>query len=119
MYYTKLILEETETMSTDDAYRLAIEKRWEFIDDGNGRSKYMQIGADSTWISNDAYNQDQPQVNQGPDSHSTFLGPSISYFALIKVWNTEAAAQGWVDAVEALQLPGVTISYHGTTDPSI
>lgn len=123
MYYTKLIIEDHAEMTLNDAYQLAMEERWKLISDGNGRTKYNQITVDGTWILNDAledFNAQQSKQNWDEKWASQLVfAPQTIYHALIKVWNTESAAQAWVAAVEALDLPGVTISYHGTTDPTV
>jgi hypothetical protein len=120
MYYTKIILEETDTMSVNDVFRLILEERWKFIDDGNGRTRYRCKSPDQEWTENLSYNNPAVEVKSYVDAWTDdFFDPSVVYLGMIKIWNTQSAAQGWVAAVQTLDLPGVTISYHGTTDPSI
>lgn len=124
MYYTKIIIEDCEEMPLNDAYQIVMGERWNFLEDGNGRTKYNQAdSANEPWILNDSF-EEIDAVASKEIWDTNWAGQAVfpagqTYHALIKIWNTQAAAQGWVAAVQAHNLPGVTISYHGTTDPSI
>jgi hypothetical protein len=121
MYYTQIIIEDHAEATVNDNFVSVLTERWKFIEDGNGRSKYVKRDPEDAWLLNPSYSAGSSQeVKQEYDSWgAVYFDASVTYHGMIKVWNTESAAQGWVDAVQALDLPGVTISYHGTTDPSI
>lgn len=121
MYYTKLIIEDCAERTLDDTYRLVLDERWKFIDDGNGRTKFRRSLSTDAW-------EEVPNYATVTVSESKALWDQLGsgnifpvsdvYHESIKIWNTESAAQGWVTAVQALDLDNVTISYHGTTDPT-
>jgi hypothetical protein len=121
MYYTQIIIEDHAEATVNDNFVSVLAERWKFIEDGNGRSKYIKADPEFSWALNPSFNTvDNQESKENYDAWgAVYFGPSVIYYGMIKVWNTESAAQGWVDAVQALDLPGVTISYHGTTDPSI
>lgn len=121
MFYTKLIINPHVDHSVNDRFVAAVDERWKFTEDSNGRTKYFQNTPDSVWEFNSTYDTvPLDQVKSYYDSmQGLFYPPSVTYLGLVKVWNTESAAQGWCSAVQSLQLPGVTISYHGSTDPTV
>ena len=121
MYYTQIIIEDHPEATVNDNFVSVLTERWKFIEDGNGRSKYIKRTPEGAWLLNSSYGVENLQdIKEQYDSWGTvYFGPTVTYLGMIKVWNTESAAQGWVAAVEALDLPGVTISYHGTTDPTV
>jgi hypothetical protein len=121
MYYTQIIIEDHPEATVNDNFVSVLAERWKFIEDGNGRSKYVKKDPEGAWLLNPGYSVENLQdVKEQYESWGTvYFGPSVTYLGMIKVWNTESAAQAWVAAVGALDLPGVTISYHGTTDPTV
>jgi hypothetical protein len=124
MYYTKLVLEDHVEMTLNDAFLLIIEERWKLMSDGNGRTKYYMVEGAESWTLNETYDsmtveESKQNWDAKVQGEQSAFSPSVTRHACIKVWNTESAAQAWVAAVEALDLPGVTISYHGTTDPTV
>ena len=121
MFYTKLIINPSSDATVNDRYVAAVDERWKFMEDGNGRTMYIQETPDGVWLYNDTYNQvPLEQVKRYYDSmQGVFYPASVVYLGVIKVWNTEAAAQAWCAAVQSLQLPDLTISFHGTTDPTV
>lgn len=122
MYYTKLIIEDHAEMSLNDAYYLTMGERWKLMADGNGRTMYNQFEGDDSWVLNEtleSHSTEESKMTWDERVPSLAFNPGVTSHGLIKVWNTESAAQAWVAAVEALDLPGVAISYHGTTDPTV
>ena len=123
MYYTKLIIEDCAERTMNDTYHLVLAERWKFIDDGNGRTKFQRFSLTDELEQSAKYDMgtnaerketwDFFALNNGG-----FFEPSQTYYESIRIWDTESAAQGWVTAVQALDLDNVTISYHGTTDPT-
>ena len=123
MYYTKLIIEDCAERTLDDTYFLVLDERWKFIDDGNGRTKFQRSSPTDVWDENGSYNtltsvQSKEMWDVFAANNGSVFLPSETYHESIRIWNTESAAQGWVTAVQALNLDNVTISYHGTTDPT-
>lgn len=120
MYYTKLIVQDHAETTLNDAYIAAIEERWKFIEDGNGLTKCHRDSPSDSYQLNTGYNYTALESKAFWDGHiGAKFKPSVTYHEVIKVWNTQEAAEGWVAAVQALALPGITISYHGTTDPTV
>jgi hypothetical protein len=120
MYYTKLIIEDHNEITVNDAYLATIEERWKFISDGSGRSKWTKKSLDAEYtLSTDWDTVDSQQSKNLWDAGAptVVISPNIVYYEIVRAWNTEEAAQGWVNAVAALDLPNVTITYHGNTDP--
>ena len=124
MYYTKLIIEDRADSALNDAFLLVMEERWKLVSDGNGRTKYFLPEDAEFWVTNETYGtltaeQSKLDWDNKIQGLQSAFNPSVTRHGLIKVWNTELAARAWVANVEALDLPGVTISYHGTTDPTV
>lgn len=121
MYYTKLIIENREDMTLNDAYYLAMEERWKLVADGSGRTKYFKMSSDVEWTENPGVEAKTAQESKDhwdeKWSGGIMFPASHAYLGVVKIWNTQQAAQDWVDRVTALNLDGVSISYHGNTDP--
>lgn len=124
MYYTKLIIEDCAERTLNDTYHLVLTERWKFIDDGNGRTKFRRSSPTDVWDESENYStvttaESKELWDAFVLGNGSVFQPSETYHESIKIWNTESAAQGWVTAVQALDLDNVTISYHGTTDPTV
>ena len=123
MFYTKLVIENSNPIVTAESYIAVLTKRWDFVavSPAGGTKAYRET-AGSEWIENpgfDSYNSEKSKeyVDQLSMNPATILNGGV-YYEGIKVWDSADVAQAFVTAIQALNLTGVTISYEGETDPT-
>jgi len=123
MFYTKLVIQNSDPVVVAESYISTINKRWDFVAvSTTGGTKAHRETAAGEWIFNpkfDSYNS-QASKDQVEDMYldkNTILNGN-AYYEGIKVWDSAEVAQAFVSAIQALTLPGVAISYEGTVDPT-
>jgi len=123
MFYTKLVIQNSDPVVVAESYIATLAKRWDFVAvSTTGGTKAYREAAAGEWISNpgfDGYNS-QTSKEQGEEitlDKNTILNGN-AYYEGIKVWDSAEVAQAFVSAIQALALTGVTVSYEGTVDPT-
>jgi hypothetical protein len=122
MFYTKLVIQNSDPVVVAQSYISTVNKRWDFVAvSTTGGTKAHRETAAGEWIFNpgfDSYNS-QESKDQGEDLilDNTILNGN-AYYEGIKVWDSAEVAQAFVSAIQALTLTGVTVSYEGTVDPT-
>jgi hypothetical protein len=123
MFYTKLVIQNSDPVVVAESYISSINKRWDFVAvSTTGGTKAHRETVAGEWILNPEFNsydseESKEQNEQLPVDTATVLNGG-TYYEGIKVWDSATVAQEWVTAVQALNLAGVTISYEGDTDPT-
>lgn len=123
MFYTKLVIQDSDPVVVAESYIATLTKRWDFVAVSTaGGTKAHRETTGGEWIFNpgfDGYNS-QESKDVGEEIYidkDTILNGS-TYYEGIKAWDTADVAQSFVSAIQALTLPGVAISYEGTVDPT-
>lgn len=120
MFYTKLVISE----SVEQAYAAIMPTRWEFVAlTTSGGTKASRVTVDGEWEFNPGYSTYNSVTSKAEREELLKLGSvfpdGTAYYEAVRGWDSAAIAQEWVAAVQALNLPGVTISYEGATDPTV
>lgn len=120
MFYTKLVISE----SVEQAYAAIMPARWALVPAStSGGTKAVRFTVDGEWEFNPGYAtynsvtsaaEWEEQLKQG-----SVFPAGTAYYEAVRGWDSAAIAQEWVADVQALNLPGVTISYEGATDPTV
>ena len=123
MFYTKLVIENSNPIVVAESYIATLTKRWDFVAvSPAGGTKAHRETAGGEWIENPGFADYNSQTSkqQGEEIYldkATILNGSV-YYEGIKVWDSADVAQAFVTAIQALNLTGVAISYEGETDPT-
>lgn len=120
MFYTKLVISE----SVEQAYAAIMTTRWEFVAlTPSGGTKASRVTVDGEWQFNPGYSNYNSVTSEADYKEKLKQGPvfpdDTAYYEAVRGWDSAAIAQDFVAAVQALNLPGVTISYEGATDPTV
>ena len=121
MFYTKLVISE----SVEQAYAAIMSTRWEFVAlTTSGGTKASRVIVDGEWQFNPGYPNYNSVTSEAECKEKLNLGivffpDDTAYYEGVRGWDSAAIAQDFVSAVQALNLPGVTISYEGATDPTV
>jgi hypothetical protein len=121
MFYTKLVISETPEQSADQAYLAVLQARWPLVSvTTTGGTKARRFAAADSWTQTpDFETYDSAASEAWFDHDATSIFPDgTTYYEAVKAWDTAEVAQQFVAAVQALNVPGVVISYDGATDPS-
>lgn len=122
MFYTKLVIQNSDSLIT--AYLAILNKRWDLVSaTPSGGTKAYRLESAGEWVLRaniDAYNSAESKaIVESIGTNVEVFPEGIEYYEGIRVWDSAAIAQQFVAAVQALNLPGVTISYEGATDPTV
>jgi hypothetical protein len=123
MFYTKLVIQNSDPVVVAESYISSINKRWDFVAvSTTGGTKAHRETATGEWILNPEFNsynskESKDYCDQLTIDPATILNGS-TYYEGIKVWDSATVAQDFVTAVQALNIAGVTITYEGDTDPT-
>lgn len=121
MFYTKIVVTGSAEQSADQAFMAILPTRWSFVSiSTTGGSKRRRYGPTDSWILTPNFETyDSAKSEAWFDHEATSVLPEgTTYYEAVKEWDTAEVAQQFVAAVQALNVPGVVISYEGATDPS-
>jgi hypothetical protein len=120
MFYVKMIVQAPDDTVLSETLLAIMNKRWEFVPlNTSGGNKAQRFTTNGDWVFSpniDSYNSAEAKARfQGIDK---VFDSGTGYYEAIKVWDSATVAQDFAAAIHSLNLPGVTISYEGTTDPT-
>jgi hypothetical protein len=126
MHYTKLIIQAADNVLLLETYIATLTIRWGFNSvTKTGGTQWHRMAADAEWTHHDSctpetYNSDISKEQYDLIDVTTVPGFPVgtTYFETMRFWESAAVAQDYVAAIQTSNLPGITVSYEGTTAPT-
>jgi anti-sigma-K factor RskA len=123
MFYTNVIIQDSDSESLNEKLLATLDKRWEFVSvTKTGGTQRHRLAANAEWIEHlrytpETYNSEAQKQQFHKDINKN-ITRNATYYETVRFWESAAIAQDFVAAVQALNLAGVTASYQGDTDPT-